>query len=92
MAFGETNIPFWEESGHSCRVCSVTGLRFWSRDENRTTSGDTVEDSYTFIGNPIIKGFPMRGKIERCHARDLLDYFEQRTARMIHILYYYMAR
>ena len=62
MAFGETNIPFWEESGHSCRVCTVTGLRFWSRDPSRTTSGDTLEDSYTFIGNPIIEGFPMRGK------------------------------
>ena len=79
MAFGETNIPFWEESGHSCRVCSVTGLRFWSRDENRTTSGDTVEDSYTFIGDPIIKGFPMRGKELKDAMREtFLDYFEQR--------------
>ena len=79
MAFGETNIPFWEESGHSCRVCSVTGLRFWSRDENRTTSGDTVEDSYTFIGNPIIKGFSMRGKELKDAMREtFLDYFEQR--------------
>ena len=79
MAFGETNIPFWEESGHSCRVCSVTGLRFWSRDENRTTSGDTVEDSYTFIGNPIIKGFPTRGKELKDAMREtFLDYFEQR--------------
>ena len=79
MKFGETNIPFWEESGHSCRVCSVTGLRFWSRDENRTTSGDTVEDSYTFIGNPIIKGFPMRGKELKDAMREtFLDYFEQR--------------
>ena len=79
MAFGETNIPFWEESGHSCRICSVTGLRFWSRDENRTTSGDTVEDSYTFIGNPIIKGFPMRGKELKDAMREtFLDYFERR--------------
>ena len=79
MTFGETNIPFWEESGHSCRVCSVTGLRFWSRDENRTTSGDTVEDSYTFIGNPIIKGFPMRGKELKDAMREtFLGYFEQR--------------
>ena len=79
MVFGETNIPFWEESGHSCRVCSVTGLRFWSRDENRTTSGDTVEDSYTFIGNPIIKGFPTRGKELKDAMREtFLDYFEQR--------------
>ena len=79
MAFGETNIPFWEESGHSCRVCTVTGLRFWSRDPSRTTSGDTLEDSYTFIGNPIIEGFPMRGKSLKDAMREtFLDYFEQR--------------
>ena len=79
MAFGETNIPFWQESGHSCRECTVTGLRFWSRDPSRTTSGDTVEDSYTFIGNPIIEGFPMRGKALKDAMREtFLDYFEQR--------------
>ena len=79
MAFGETNIPFWQESGHSCRECTVTGLRFWARDPSRTTSGDTVEDSYTFIGNPIIEGFPMRGKALKDAMREtFLDYFEQR--------------
>ena len=79
MTFGETNIPFWQESGHSCRECTVTGLRFWSRDPSRTTSGDTVEDSYTFIGNPIIEGFPMRGKALKDAMREtFLDYFEQR--------------
>ena len=79
IAFGETNIPFCDDSGYSCRVCSVTGLRFWSRDQNRTTSGDTVEDSYTFIGNPIINGFPMRGKELKDAMREtFLDYFEQR--------------
>ncbi len=79
MAFGETNIPFWQESGHSCRECTVTGLRFWSRDPSRTTSGDTVEDSYTFIGNPIIEGFPMRGKALKDAMREtFLHYFEQR--------------
>ena len=79
MAFGETNIPFWQESGHSCRECTVTGLRFWSRDPSRTTSGDTVEDSYTFIANPIIEGFSMRGKALKDAMREtFLDYFEQR--------------
>jgi len=79
MVFGETNIPFWQESGHSCRECTVTGLRFWSRDPTRITSGDTVEDSYTFIGNPIIEGFPMRGKALKDAMREtFLDYFEQR--------------
>tara|TARA_B100002052_G_scaffold93866_1_gene86573 strand:- start:1135 stop:3870 length:2736 start_codon:yes stop_codon:yes gene_type:complete len=38
-----------------------------------------VEDSYTFIGNPIIEGFPMRGKALKDAMREtFLDYFEQR--------------
>ncbi|MFL2965686.1 MAG: hypothetical protein ACJZ5A_05050 [Candidatus Thalassarchaeaceae archaeon] len=83
MTFGETNIPFWEESGHEVRICKVTGLRFWSRDPARTTSGDTVEDSYTFIGNPIIDGFPMRGKALKDAMREaFLGYFEQRGIRV----------
>ena len=62
MAFGDVYIPFWEDSGHIRKTCSVTGLYFWTRDDSRTTSGDTNEDPYTFIGSPIIAGFPMRGK------------------------------
>jgi len=60
--FGEVNIPFWSESGHVCKNCSVTGARFWTRDENRKTCGDSTEDPYTFIGKPIITGYQMRGK------------------------------
>ena len=76
MVFGEVHIPFWEESGHFRRTCSVTGLYFWTRDENRTTSGDTYEDPYTFIGTPIIDGFPMRGKELKDSMRSsFLDYF-----------------
>ena len=62
MSFGEVHIPFWEESGHVCKECSVTGARFWTRDENRNTCGDSIEDQYTFIGQPIITGYQMRGK------------------------------
>tara|TARA_B100000029_G_scaffold137019_1_gene131744 strand:+ start:552 stop:3440 length:2889 start_codon:yes stop_codon:yes gene_type:complete len=84
IPFGQTNIPFWEESGHDVRICSVTGLRFWSRDPERTTSGDTVEDSYTFIGNPIIDGFPMRGKALKDAMREaFLGFFEQRGHQRI---------
>ncbi|MDP6221089.1 MAG: alanine--tRNA ligase-related protein, partial [Candidatus Thalassarchaeaceae archaeon] len=62
MTFGEIHIPFWEESGHVCKTCRVTGARFWTRDESRTTCGDSTSDPYTFIGNPVIEGFPMRGR------------------------------
>ena len=57
MGFGEIDIPFWEESGHILKICRVTGARFWTRDSSRDTCGDTNEDPYTFIGNPIIDGF-----------------------------------
>ncbi len=60
--FGEVDIPFWSESGHVCKKCSATGARFWTRDESRQTCGDSTDDPYTFIGNPIISGYPMRGK------------------------------
>ena len=62
MAFGEIHIPYWEEAGFIRQTCRVTNQFFWTRDSNRETCGDSVEDSYTFIGKPIIEGFSMRGK------------------------------
>ncbi len=79
MTFGEIEIPFWHESGHSCKSCTITGARFWTRDENRTTCGDSSEDPYTFIGNPIIAGFPMKGKKLKDEMREsFLAFFESR--------------
>ncbi len=79
MSFGEIDIPFWEESGHVCNICSVTGARFWTRDESRSTCGDSTEDPYTFIGNPIIKGFNMTGKKLKDSMREsFLGFFEER--------------
>ncbi|MDP6562409.1 MAG: alanine--tRNA ligase [Candidatus Thalassarchaeum sp.] len=79
MAFGEVHIPYWEESGHVCKTCRVTGARFWTRDTSRTTCGDSTEDPYTFIGNPTIDGFPMRGKPLKDAMREaFLRFFEER--------------
>ena len=79
MAFGEVHIPYWEESGHVCKTCRVTGARFWTRDTSRTTCGDSTEDPYTFIGNPTIDGFPMRGKPLKDTMREaFLRFFEER--------------
>ena len=84
MVFGEVHIPFWDESGHTRRTCSVTGLYFWTRDKNRTTSGDTNEDPYTFIGSPIIDGFPMRGKELKDSMRSsFLNYFSENSHTQI---------
>ena len=85
MAFGDVYIPFWEESNHFRKTCSVTGLYFWTRDVNRTTSGDTHEDPYTFIGSPIIDGFDIAGKNLKDSMRELfLNYFEENNHTRIH--------
>ena len=84
MAFGEIQIPYWEEAGFARRTCRVTGQFFWTRDSERETCGDSVEDSYTFIGKPIIEGFPMRGKALKDAMREMfLGFFEQRDHKRI---------
>jgi len=77
MAFGDIDIPFFHETGFVRKRCNVSDLWFWSRDENRTTCGDTVADEYTFIGNPLIPSFPERGKALMDRMREtFLNYFE----------------
>ena len=79
MGFGDISIPYWEESGHVLKICEVTGLRFWTRDIHRHTCGDTNEDPYTFIGNPIIKGFDSRGKQLKDEMREtFLNFFDSK--------------
>ncbi len=78
MAFGEIDIPYFHEKGFIRKICRVTGLWFWTRDHKRETSGDTTEDEYTFIGNPIISGFNQRGKELKDAMREVfLNYFEE---------------
>ena len=84
MTFGEIHIPYWEEAGFERRTCRVTGQLFWTRDADRDTCGDSIEDSYTFIGKPIIEGFPMRGKALKDAMREMfLSFFEQRGHQRI---------
>ncbi|DAC35426.1 MAG TPA: alanine--tRNA ligase, partial [Candidatus Thalassarchaeaceae archaeon] len=84
MAFGEIYIPYWEEVGFHRQICRVTNLFFWSRDASRDTCGDSTEDSYTFIGNPIIEGFPARGKALKDAIRDnFLGFFEEHGHQIV---------
>ncbi len=79
MTFGEVEIPFWEESGHVCKTCTITGSRFWTRDQSRETCGDSTEDPYTFIGEPIIDGFQILGKELKDAMRERFqDFFEKK--------------
>ena len=79
VTFGEIHIPYWEEAGFIRRTCRVTGQYFWTRDPLRDTCGDSTEDSYTFIGSPIIDGFSMRGKPLKDAMREMfLNFFENK--------------
>ena len=44
------------------KKCRVSGLWFWTCDESRDTCGNTEEDEYTLISNPIILGYDVLGK------------------------------
>jgi len=55
------DLQVLRDRGYERKICHASGLPFWSSDPDRTTSGDTVEDEYTFIGQPIIQGWSERG-------------------------------
>ncbi|MDP7000346.1 MAG: hypothetical protein QGH90_00440, partial [Candidatus Poseidoniaceae archaeon] len=62
MGLPPIDLPYFHENGFARLKCRVTGLTFWSRNHSRDTCGDTPEDEYTFIGSPLISGYPERGK------------------------------
>ena len=62
MSLPPIDLKVFHDNGYMRRVCRVTGLSFWTCDPNRDTCGDTEEDEYTFIGNPIIAGFSDLGR------------------------------
>ena len=80
MTFGDIDSPYFHENGFVRKKCRVSDLWFWTRDHERTTSGDTDEDEYTFIGAPIVKGFNQRGKALKDVMRDtFIQFFEKRA-------------
>ena len=80
MAFGDIDIPFFQEAGFVRNKCRVTNQWFWTRDESRDTCGDTTEDEYTFIGAPLIPGFPERGRALMDKMREtFLSFFEEQS-------------
>lgn len=84
VTFGEIHIPFWKDSHHQRKKCVVTNLNFWTRDDKRTTCGDSTADPYTFIDNPLIQGFPMKGKKLKDKMRQtFLNYFHQHNHKII---------
>ena len=84
VVFGEIDIPFWSEEGFRLAICEETGSRFWTRDQTRTTSGDTQRDPYTFIGKPIISGYDVRGSpLKDAMRHEFLTFFEDRGHKKI---------
>ncbi|DAC32503.1 MAG TPA: alanine--tRNA ligase, partial [Candidatus Poseidoniales archaeon] len=71
------DLAVFHENGFVRKQCRITDLWFWTTDQTRTTCGDTTEDEYTFIGAPLIQGYPMRGKALKDAMREtFLKFFE----------------
>ncbi len=77
MSLPPIDLAVFHENGYIRKQCRITELWFWTTDPDRTTCGDTTEDEYTFIGAPLIQGYPMRGKALKDAMREtFLAFFE----------------
>lgn len=77
MSLPAIDLPVFHEHGFKRKKCRITGLWFWTTDSNRDTCGDTFEDEYTFIGEPLIPSFSERGKSLKDSMREtFLTFFE----------------
>ena len=77
MAMAPIDLAVFHNNGYIRKQCQVTNLWFWTADHARETCGDTSEDEYTFIGNPLISGYDMRGKELKDAMREaFLGFFE----------------
>lgn len=77
MSLPPIDLKVFHDKGYMRRVCRVTGLSFWTCDPSRDTCGDTEEDEYTFIGNPIIAGFSELGRDLKDSMREaFISFFE----------------
>lgn len=72
------DLAVFHDNGYFRRQCRITDLWFWTCDDDRTTCGDTHEDEYTFIGQPLIEGFEQRGRALKDAMREaFLSFFER---------------
>ena len=79
MSLPPIDLAVFHENGFVRKQCSITSLWFWTTDESRETCGDTAEDEYSFIGAPLIQGYPMRGKALKDAMREtFLNFFEEK--------------
>ena len=79
MSLPPIDLAVFHENGFVRKQCTITSLWFWTTDGDRVTCGDTTEDEYSFIGAPLIQGYPMRGKALKDAMREtFLKFFEER--------------
>ncbi len=79
MSLPPIDLAVFHENGFVRKQCTITSLWFWTTDDDRVTCGDTTEDEYSFIGAPLIQGYPMRGKALKDAMREtFLNFFEER--------------
>ncbi len=78
MSLPPIDLAVFRSNGYVRKQCRVTSLWFWTSDESRETCGDTSEDEYSFIGQPLIQGFDQRGKALKDAMREaFLTFFER---------------
>ena len=78
MAESSIDPNLFESMGYERKKCVVSDLWFWTSDPDRQTCGDTNQDEYTFIDNPLITGFSSRGKELKNEMREaFISFFEQ---------------
>ena len=86
MAMPAIDLAVFRDNGYQRKQCRVTNLWFWTSDPQRDTCGDTSEDEYTFIGNPLIKGYDLVGKeLKDAMREEFLKFFEDKELSLIHI-------
>ena len=79
MAMPAIDLAVFRNNGYQRKQCRVTNLWFWTSDPDRDTCGDTNEDEYTFIGNPLIKGYDALGKeLKDAMREEFLKFFENK--------------
>ena len=80
MGLPPIELQVFKDNGYFRKQCRVTDLWFWTCDESRDTCGDTEEDEYTFIGNPIIDGYKLLGRDLKDSMREaFLNFFEDNS-------------
>jgi len=78
MLEDEYQLDYFFENRFERRRCKSCGGYFWTRDTERATCGDAPCDTYSFIGNPVLKELDLDSMRET-----FLSYFERQDHQRV---------